>query len=187
MARYKVGLETQGKILEATRRLLGESGFEAITVKGICAAAGIQAGSFYNLFPTKDEAVLTVVRDAISTFDPDPDGEGNDTVEALVDAYTGFVIKDPELGRVYAHMAVTAALTQDHLAGRIQRHHEQRVERFTNAYVREHPDVSRSLAGYRMEILLGALNGLSIRWSIDPTFDICSYASLMVDELSTTP
>jgi hypothetical protein len=38
-----------------------------------------------------------------------------------------------------------------------------------------------------MEILLGALNGLSIRWSIDPTFDICAYASLMVDELAITP
>lgn len=187
MARYKVGIETQGKILEATRRLLSEVGFEAITVKAICAMAGIQAGSFYNLFPTKDEAVLTVVRDAISAFDPDPDGAGNDTVEALVNAYTGFVIKDQQLGRVYAQMAITAALTQDHLAGRIQRHHEQRVERFTNAYLREHPYVPRSLAGYRMEILLGALNGLSIRWSIDPTFDICAYASLMVDELAITP
>lgn len=187
MARYKVGLETQGKILEATRRLLSEVGFEAITVKAICAQAGIQAGSFYNLFATKDEAVLTVVRDAISAFDPDPQGTGNDTVESLVNAYTGFVMKDPELGRVYAQMAVTAALNQDHLAGRIQRHHEQRVERFTAAYVREHPAVSQNLAAHRMEILLGALNGLSIRWSIDPTFDICAYASLMVDELSTTP
>ena len=186
MARYKVGFETQAKILEATRHLLSEVGFDGITIKGICEAAGIKAGSFYNLFPTKDEAVLTVVREAISAIDPDPLGQGNDTVEDLVDAYTGFMIKDQELGRVYVQMAVTAAVTQEHLAGRIQRHHEQRIERFTKAYLREHPNVSPALAEQRMEIMLGALNGLSMRWSIDPSFDICAYASLMVDELPTT-
>ena len=65
MARYKVGLETQGKILEATRRLLSEVGFEAITVKAICAQAGIQAAvragcQVFALVPDPSTADLSV-------------------------------------------------------------------------------------------------------------------------------
>lgn len=182
MARYRAGLETQQKILDSTQRLLSESGFDGITVKAICDASGIQPGSFYNLFPTKDEAVLTVVRQAITAIDPDPGGTGTDTVEELVHTYTAFMVKNPELGRVYVQMAVTVGMNQDHIAGRIQRHHEQRIRRFADAFVRQHPQFSHEDAVRNMEILLAALNGLGLRWTIDPTFDIMAYTNLLIDE-----
>ena len=71
MVRYKAGLETQGRILHATRSLLAEAGLEGITLKGICERAGVLPGSFYNLFQTKEEAVVTVVRQALEAVDPE--------------------------------------------------------------------------------------------------------------------
>ena len=56
LVRYKAGLQTRERILAATRELLGELGMDATTVSGICAKAGIGAGSFYNLFDTKEQA-----------------------------------------------------------------------------------------------------------------------------------
>ena len=40
-----------------------------MTIKGICDAAAVHAGSFYNLFESKEQVVLTAVRDAIDTVD----------------------------------------------------------------------------------------------------------------------
>ncbi|MBM3696633.1 MAG: TetR/AcrR family transcriptional regulator, partial [Actinobacteria bacterium] len=59
VVRYRAGLETQERILAATRALLAEGSLEGITLKGICERAGVLPGSFYNLFETKEEAVVT--------------------------------------------------------------------------------------------------------------------------------
>ena len=85
--RYKAGLETRDRILEATRGLIAEEGLEGTTIKAICDRAGVLPGSFYNLFSSKEEAILSVVRDAIDAVDPDPSHEGPDDIDALVDAY----------------------------------------------------------------------------------------------------
>ena len=80
MARNQMGKETRVRILAAARALLGEIGLDGATLKAICERAGVRAGSFYNLFDSKYEAVLEVVREAIRGVDPHPAGEGVDTV-----------------------------------------------------------------------------------------------------------
>jgi Transcriptional regulator len=75
--RYRVGLETRTRILEATRDLVAAQGLEKTTIKAICEKAGILVGSFYNLFQSKEEAILTVVADAIRAVGPD--GEATST------------------------------------------------------------------------------------------------------------
>ena len=127
MARYRVGLETRDRILAATRDLLAEGGLEGATLKAICEQAGIQPGSFYNLFGSKEEVVLTVVRQAITAVDPDPSGTGSDTVFDLVAAYVRFITEEEPLARVYLRMAVGGALTDRAMAGRVLRHHQARV------------------------------------------------------------
>ena len=77
MARYQVGIRTERKILEATRELLAEGGLDAVTLKAICDRAGVQAGSFYNIFPSKEQAIMQVAREAIQAVDPDPDPHPN--------------------------------------------------------------------------------------------------------------
>ncbi|VAV95640.1 hypothetical protein MNBD_ACTINO01-437, partial [hydrothermal vent metagenome] len=109
MARYQVGLQTEARIIDATRSLLAEGGLEAATLKAICERAEVRSGSFYNLFESKEEAVLRVVRESIEAVDPDPEGEGTDTVDDLVHAYIQFFLKDPQMARVY----VVAALNGD--------------------------------------------------------------------------
>ena len=86
MMRYKAGLETSDRILESTRAQIAENGLEGTTIKTICDGAGVLPGSFYNLFDSKEQAILTAVRVAIDAVDPDPTHEGKDTLEDLVAA-----------------------------------------------------------------------------------------------------
>lgn len=182
MARYKVGIETRSRILAATRELLAEVGFDATTLKAICTRADIQSGSFYNLFPSKDEAVLSVLREAINAVDPDPAGEGTDSISDLVHAYVDFITGDSGMGRVYLQLAATAAITDEHLRARVIRHHQHRVRRFAEAIHREQPGLSEEDATYRSQLLIASLNGLVLEWSILPDFDFKKYADALIAE-----
>ena len=46
--------ETERKILYAALDLMRERGFEKVSVRDICKAAGITTGAFYHHFPSKD-------------------------------------------------------------------------------------------------------------------------------------
>lgn len=176
MGRYRVGIETHRRITDAIRSLLAEAGMEGTTIKAICERAGTLPGSFYNLFESKEEAVLTVVREAIQAVDPDPAGEGHDTVADLVGAYVKFVENQPELARIYLQIAVRGAVTDEHLAGRVLRHRARRVERFSDAVAREDPRYPRAEARRRAVLLLASLDGLVLARVLDPAFDFASHA-----------
>ena len=160
MARYRSGLETRRRILEATRLVLGEKGLDGTTLKAICDRAEVGAGSFYNLFGSKEEAILQVVREAIRAVDPDPAGRGEDTVADLSAAFVKFVTGDPELARIYVQIAVSGGLTDDGLRERVLAHHERRLERFADALQRERPDLSPTEARVEAQRLVAALTGL---------------------------
>ncbi len=182
MARYKSGLATRSRILEATRTLLGEVGFEATTVKAICDRADIKAGSFYNLFSSKDEVILTVIREAIQAVDPDPEGAGSDSVEELADTYVEFITNERQLGRIYLQLAVTVGITDERLRSRLLRHHQHRVRRFTDALLRARPELGLTEAEQEMELLIAGLNGLAYRWVLDPSFAFHATAGRLVQE-----
>ncbi|GIU91967.1 MAG: hypothetical protein KatS3mg011_0873 [Acidimicrobiia bacterium] len=173
--RNRAGLATEAKILTATRRLLSERGLEGTTVKAICDAAGIRAGSFYNLFPSKEDAILSVVREAISAVDPHPEGD-HETVEELVDAYVRFVEEEPVLARVYLTVAVLGGLTDPEMNIRILRHHQRRTERFAASIRNRRPELSAEEATERAEALLAALNGYALHRLLDPSFDFAGHA-----------
>lgn len=172
--RYRVGLETRTRILEATRDLVAEAGLDGTTIKAICDRAGILAGSFYNLFASKEEAILTVVADAIREVEPDP--SRSDDVTALVDAYVDFVETREAAARVYLVVAVTGGLTDPRVRARMLRHHADRAERFSDAMGRRRPDLSSKVVRDRAEALLAALNGLAFHRMLDPGFDFRGHA-----------
>ena len=168
MARYRAGMETRDRILDAVRRLLSSNGLEGTTIKAICAAAGIQAGSFYNLFDGKEQAILAVVRQAIDAVDPDPDHQGTDTVAELTGAYVDFITSQPDLARVYIRIGVGAGLGGGDSGETFLAHHRRRVERFAAAIARTDPTAD---ATTEAELMLAALNGLAVQWLLDAKTD----------------
>ncbi len=183
--RYKAGLETRDKILDATRGLIASSGLDGTTIKAICDTAGVLPGSFYNLFASKEEAIMAVVRQAIDAIDPDPDHTGTDSLSDLVEAYIRFITEQGDLARVYIRLALSGSQDDSELRGRIIRHHEGRVERFSAALQREHPGMREADAQRRAETLVTALNGIALHRVTDPTFDVAIHArSLLTDALA---
>ena len=179
MARYQVGIRTETRILEATRELLAEGGLDAATLKSICDRAGVQAGSFYNIFPTKEQAIMQVAREAIQAVDPDPEDSGLETLDDLVDAYIRFITDQPDLARIYLQVAVSGS-NDDSVARRFLRHHARRVERFAGAILRGGEAASPEDSVAKAEVLLGALDGLAFRWVLDRSFDFTTHARYAV-------
>lgn len=175
MARYRVGLETRERILAATRRLLSEVGIEGVTLKAITAQAKVGAGSFYNLFDSKESAVFEVIREAIDAVDPDPAGAGTDSLPDLVDAFVAFMTGSSPIARIYLQLA-GKGLTDPALASRVLRSHRRRVDRFADAWQRSDPSLTAAEAEVRAETMLAALTGLGMTALMDPSFDMRIYA-----------
>jgi AcrR family transcriptional regulator len=57
--RERMKIESWYAVREAAYKLIGERGFEAVSVEDIAAAAGVSRATFFNYFPNK----LAVVRD----------------------------------------------------------------------------------------------------------------------------
>ena len=183
--RYKAGIETRGKILEATRSLIAEEGLEGTTIKAICDRAGVLPGSFYNLFSSKEEAILSVVREAIDAVDPDPSHEGPDDLDALVDAYIRFLEEQDDVARVYIRIAVAGARNNNgEIKGRVLRHHEGRVKRFSGALQSRDRTISEEQAERRAETLVTALNGIALHRVIDPEFDVGFHARALLEDIA---
>ena len=64
---------TKDQILRATKRLLKQYGYEGVSIKNICEAAGVSNGSFYHHFKSKDELMSHYVQNV--------EGSGWDAVE----------------------------------------------------------------------------------------------------------
>ena len=176
MARYQAGIETEARIVDATRSLLAQGGLEATTLKAICERAEVRAGSFYNLFDSKEAVVMQVVREAIDAVDPDPQGSGTDTLDDLVDAYIRFFEEQPQLARVYVMAALQGENSGNGTRRRFLRHHQRRVERFAAAMARADHTLGEGESEIHAEILLGALDGLAFRWSLDTDFAFAEFA-----------
>lgn len=173
---YRAGIATRERILEAVRGLLAEGGLEATTVKAICDAAGVLPGSFYNLFPAKEDALLTVVREAIEAVEPEQGP--NETVEDLVNSFVRFVTNEPVIAKVYLIMAVSGGLTDADLRRRFVRHHQTRVDRIADALRRKR--VNASDAQERAEALTATLTGFAIHAMFDPDFDMAKQSKLLL-------
>lgn len=183
--RYKAGLETRDRILQATRKLIASEGMDGTTIKAICDLAGVLPGSFYNLFDSKEQAILSVVRQAIDAVDPDPDHRGTDTLSDLVEAYIQFVTEQGDLARVYIRLAISGSANSTEIWGRTMRHHQGRVARFAAAISREHPLMSEAETERRAETLVTALNGVTLHKVMDPDFDVSVHArALLTDALA---
>jgi TetR/AcrR family transcriptional repressor of nem operon len=53
--------ETKDKLIQAARNLFWEQGYSATGIAQILGAAGVNAGSLYHFFPTKEDLLLAVL------------------------------------------------------------------------------------------------------------------------------
>ncbi len=180
MARYQSGIRTEKAIVDATRDLLAEVGMEGTTVKAICERANVQAGSFYNIFSSKEQVLIQVSREAIQAVGPDPERAETETLDELIDAYIAFVVDESALARVYLHVSA-AASSDTSVSRRYLHHHTQRVQRFANAMRRADPHLTHEEATVDAEVLLGALDGLAFRWLIDDSFEFAKHARIAAE------
>jgi AcrR family transcriptional regulator len=179
VARYRVGLETRERILEATRTLLAQHGVEGVTLKRITAEADVGVGSFYNLFDSKEAAVFEVVRQALDAVDPHRGSPGGDTIEELVDAFVEFMTGSATIARIYLQLA-GLGLTDPAIAQRVLRSHRRRVQRFAAACRRADPELGEDDAREQAETIMAALTGLGLTALIDPSFDMRAHAARLV-------
>jgi AcrR family transcriptional regulator len=183
--RYKAGLETRDRILDATRTLIAKTGLDGTTIKAICDEAGVLPGSFYNLFDSKEQAILSVVRQSIDAVDPDPDHKGPDSLSDLIEAYIRFVTEERDLAKVYVRIAVAGSGNNAEIQGRMMRHHDGRVSRFNAAIAQEHPEMRPEETARRAETLVISLNGITLHQIVDPHFDVATHArGLLRDALA---
>ena len=179
MARYRVGLETRQRILEATRTLLAQEGIDGVTLKRITASADVGVGSFYNLFDSKEAAVFEVIRQALDAVDPHPGGRDGDTLAELVDAFVEFMTGQSEIARIYLQLA-GLGLTDPAIAARVLRSHRRRVQRFAAACRRDDETLDDEQARERAETIMAALTGLGFTALIDPGFDMRAHAERLI-------
>ncbi|NNF68467.1 MAG: TetR/AcrR family transcriptional regulator [Acidimicrobiia bacterium] len=180
MGRNQSGIRTRQRIIDATRALLAESGLDGTTLAAICDRAEIRAGSFYNLFDSKEDAVLLVVREAIDAVDPDPAHVGTDTVADLIGAYIKFVTGEPAIARIYLQVAVNGGMSDKPIHDRVIAHHQRRLERFRDAALRADPTADPERVTLDTEILLATLHGLAFRSLLDDEFDFSGTASELI-------
>ena len=175
MGRYKTGLETRERIVDATRHLLAEQGLEGTTIQAICEAADVRPGSFYNLFASKDAAILTVVKESARASDIRTPG-GEPEVGAMIDGYVNFVSHHPQEARVYLRIAVSGALSDKDTQKWLQDFHDTRTDRLVRAIASSRPDLGPDEVTAKAKLLLASLNGLALHFILDDRFDIRLHA-----------
>ena len=72
-------------ILDTTMRLLAEQGYDAMSIEGVAAAAGVGKTTIYRRYPNKRDLVVAALGSAAATFPDRPDsGSARDDILALI-------------------------------------------------------------------------------------------------------
>lgn len=92
--------ETKERIFKAAKEILKKDGYENLSIKKICEAAGVSNGSFYHHFKTKDDLLSYYIEeqptiDSVLLKVPKSTEEAK---EAIVGVYLNYVKYCKELG-----------------------------------------------------------------------------------------
>lgn len=60
---------TKAKLLQTANELIWKSSYGSVSVDDICAAAGVNKGSFYYYFPSKAELAVAVMEESYQNFE----------------------------------------------------------------------------------------------------------------------
>jgi AcrR family transcriptional regulator len=96
--------ETDRAILQATIELLGEEGYEGLSIEGVAARAGVGKTTVYRRWPSKAPLVVDAIKRYKSPEDPAPPRGDESTRDALVRVLSHFIraMGHSESGRMMA-------------------------------------------------------------------------------------
>lgn len=92
--------ETKKKIFLAAKNILKRDGYEALSIKNICEAAGVSNGSFYHHFKTKDDLLSYYIEEQPS-INPElleTPRDISDIKNTIIHVYLNYVKYCRELG-----------------------------------------------------------------------------------------
>lgn len=100
-------LEADEAILEAAVDVFAEVGFEALTMEGVAARAGVGKNTVYRRYPNKLELVVSAVRSYTNVGAAPPDtGSTRGDVQAIVDDLVA-IVTDTPMGRMLPILVAT--------------------------------------------------------------------------------
>jgi len=100
--------EADRAILQATIELLGEEGYEGLSIEGVAARAGVGKTTVYRRWPSKEPLVVDAIGRCKSPEDPAPTRADESTRDALVRVLNHFTraMELSESGRMMAGLIV---------------------------------------------------------------------------------
>ncbi|MGV0627410.1 TetR/AcrR family transcriptional regulator [Mycolicibacter minnesotensis] len=178
--------ERRGKLLAAGRQIWGESGIGEVTVRGVCAAAGLTPRYFYEQFRNREELLFAVsddVRDQLleamlSAGVGDP-GTLGDKLRSALTAFLDLVAVDPCIHRIATSDLSSVPGLNEHRAGIL--------DMITDAIVEHAPGVLDGQVLAPAELRRGALfivggaNQIIETWLDDPVESTTELAAICSD------
>ncbi|MCE7004481.1 TetR/AcrR family transcriptional regulator [Kibdelosporangium philippinense] len=148
--RERKKLETRAKLVKAAIRLATAKGIEHVTVDDIAAEAGVSARTFFNYFPSKEDAVLRP--------DADPIAETQKIIDNLLEA-------PAELSPVKAY-----AHAMRHITARLDAEREDWLVRIS--IIERDPSLVVKMFTAREETERMVLEALGRRCALDPDTEL---------------
>lgn len=92
--------ETKNRIFQAAKEILKKEGYDALSIKNICEAAGVSNGSFYHHFKTKDDLLSYYIEEqpSVSADYPEVPRNASEAKHAVILVYLNYVKYCEELG-----------------------------------------------------------------------------------------
>ncbi len=108
-------------IVAATKRLVGERGNDAVSVREIASEAGVPIGSVYQYFPDKNAILRTLITGFLETIETElgrvlgPVETVDDlahAVDDVVDTVVKLFKKEPAMGTIWSSVAANTVLRE---------------------------------------------------------------------------
>jgi AcrR family transcriptional regulator len=155
---------TRQAILDATRTLLRERGWENVGTRDIASAAGIANGTLFNYFPTKEAIVGALVADALARANGSAK-EGAGAIEEQLFALIAAGLRGLRAFRPFLPYVIDSILApsertvRDHETDRIRDEHLAEVERI----------VGQPLSPMLRHLYWSLYSGVVTFWVADPS------------------
>src|SRR5262245_15951678 len=91
---------TRATILAAAQAMMAEHGASALTVSDVARRAGLNRGTAYQHFPTRERLVAAVLERLGRGTKAVLDASAPESLDARIDATVEYFVKHPELGRL---------------------------------------------------------------------------------------
>ncbi len=108
--------ERRERILEAARQIIGERGYDGLTMRDLATAGRVTVPTIYNLIGNKEQVLLAAVEQQTGDFVSGIEREAGDVI-AVVEAAVGELLRLPNYYRALLPLLATSEAGQP--AGRI--------------------------------------------------------------------